>query len=40
MTLAELGSLGEFLGGIAVVISLIYVGLQISQNTKAVNHAS
>lgn len=39
MTLAELGSLGEFLGGIAVVISLIYVGLQIKQNTKAVNHA-
>ena len=40
MTLAELGSLGEFLGGVAVVISLIYVGIQIKQNTTAVNSAS
>ncbi len=36
ITLNELGSLGEFIGAIAVVASLIYVGLQLRQNTVAV----
>jgi hypothetical protein len=36
MTLNELGSLGEFVGAIAVVISLVYLALQIRQNTRAV----
>ena len=35
MTLLELGALGELVGGVAIVISLIYVGLQIKQNTNA-----
>ena len=34
MTLNELGNLGEFVGSIAVVISLIFVGLEIRKHTK------
>lgn len=34
MTLADLASLGSFVSSIAVLISLIYVGLQVRQNTK------
>ncbi len=36
MTLIELGSLGEFIGAMAVVISLVYLSLQIRHNTRAV----
>ena len=35
MTLMEWGALGELIGGIAIIVSLIYVGLQIKQNTDA-----
>ena len=35
MTLFEWGALGELVGGIAIIVSLIYVGLQIKQNTNA-----
>ena len=34
MTLSELGSLGEFVSSIAVVVSLIYVAIQIRQNSR------
>lgn len=34
MTLADLASLGSFVSGIAVLISLIYVGLQVRQSTR------
>ncbi len=34
MTLLEWGALGELIGGIAIIVSLIYVGLQIKQNTE------
>jgi hypothetical protein len=37
---SRLGALGEFIGGIAVVISLVYVGLQIRQNSNSVRAAS
>jgi hypothetical protein len=40
MTIQEMGSLGEMIGGIAVVISLIYVGLQVRQNSNSVRAAS
>jgi hypothetical protein len=44
MTLADLGNLGEFVGAIGVVISLLYLAAQIRQNTKSVrsstHHAS
>ena len=35
MTILELGALGEFIGSIAVVITLIYLSMQIRQNTKS-----
>jgi hypothetical protein len=40
MTIQEMGALGEMIGGIAVVISLIYVGLQVRQNSNSVRAAS
>jgi len=36
MTLSQLADLGELLGGIAVVASLVYLALQIRQNTRTV----
>ena len=33
MTLQDLGSLGEFVGALAVVLSLVYLAWQIRQNT-------
>ncbi len=36
VTLDELGSLGEFISGLAVVVTLIYLALQIRHNTRAV----
>jgi len=40
MELSQLGSIGEFVGAIAVVLSLFYVGFQIRQNTKAARAAA
>ena len=40
MTIFELGALGEFVGAALLFISLIYVGLQIKQNTSATRIAS
>ena len=39
MTLDDLANLGQIIGALAVVISLIYVALQIRQNTNAVRSA-
>jgi len=36
MDLNALGNIGEFVGAIGVIISLIYVSVQLRQNTKAV----
>ena len=36
MTLQDVGSVGELIGAIAVVFSLVYLAMQIRQNTKAV----
>ena len=36
MTLEDLGNIGEFVGAIAVVVSLLYLAVQIRQNTKTV----
>lgn len=38
MTLQDLGNIGEFMGAIAVVVSLIYLAVQIRQNTSQLNH--
>jgi hypothetical protein len=35
MTLADLANLGQIVGSVAVVASLIFVGLQVHQSTKA-----
>jgi len=40
MTLTQLANVGELVGGIAVVASLIYLALQIRQNTKSVRSAT
>jgi hypothetical protein len=40
VTIVELGALGEFVAAIAVVITLIYLALQIRQNTRATHAAS
>ena len=34
MTLTDLASLGSFVSAVAVVISLIYLALQVRQNTR------
>ena len=40
MTLSDLANLGQIIGAVAVVISLIYVALQIRQNTAAIRSAT
>ena len=37
MTIFELGALGEFVGSIAVVVTLIYLAMQIRQNTRSMD---
>ena len=37
MTIGELGALGEFLGAIGVIASLVYLSIQIRQNTRSMN---
>ena len=39
MDIMELGAIGEFVSGIAVIGSLIFVGLQVRQNTKTLRQA-
>ena len=39
-TLQDLGSLGEFVGALGVVISLVYLAQQMHQNTTSVRAAS
>ncbi len=36
MTITEVGALGEFVGAIAVVVTLVYLAIQIRQNTRAI----
>jgi hypothetical protein len=40
MTLSDLGDLGDFLGGIGVIVTLIYLAIQIRRNTFAVRSTS
>jgi hypothetical protein len=39
MTISELGSLGEMVSAIAVVITLVYLSVQIRQNTHAMEES-
>jgi hypothetical protein len=36
VTLDQLGNLGEFISGLAVVVTLVYLAIQIRHNTRAV----
>ena len=36
MSIQDIGSIGELVGALAVIISLIYLATQIRQNTRAV----
>ena len=40
MSIMELGALGEFVGSILVLATLIYLVVQVRQNTKGINSAS
>jgi hypothetical protein len=40
MTLDDLGNIGEFVGAIGVILSLVFVGLQLRKNTEALNDAN
>ncbi len=40
MNIMELGAIGELVGGVAVIVSLIFVGLQIRSNTYTTAAAS
>ena len=40
MTLEQLGNLGEFIGAVAVVVSLLYLATQIRQNSRLLRSAA
>ncbi len=40
MTLQDLGAIGELVGGLAVVLSLVYVAFQIRQNSRQIEQNS
>ena len=40
MTITELGAIGELVGGVAVLVTLVYLAAQIRQNTKMVKMAA
>jgi hypothetical protein len=40
MTIMELGAIGEFVDSIQVLATLIYLVIQVRQNTKGINSAS
>lgn len=39
MTIMELGALGELLGAIGVIITLVYLAVQIKQNTRSMDES-
>ena len=40
MTLENLGNLGEFIGGLAVIATLVYLAVQVRQNTKLLRRSA
>ena len=40
MTLQDLGNIGEFLGAVDVIVSLVYLAIQIRHNTRAVRNSA
>lgn len=39
MTIQDLGAIGEFIGSIGVILTLIYLAVQIRQNTAAMEES-
>ena len=39
MSLEALGNIGDFVGGVAVVVTLLYLAVQIRQNTRQVRQS-
>jgi hypothetical protein len=39
VTLEDLGNLGDFIGGLAVIVTLFYLAVQIRQNTRMLRSA-
>ena len=40
MTIAELGSLGEFVGSVILIVSVLYLAIQVRLSAKAENNAA
>ncbi len=40
MDIMELGAIGELVGGVAVIASLIYVGLQVRHGSRAAQQSA
>ena len=40
MTLQDWGAIGELVGGLAIIVSLLYVGVQVRQSTMATRSAT
>ena len=40
MTMLEWGALGELVGGFAIIVSLIYVGVQVKESSRAARSAA
>jgi len=40
MDLTQLANLGEFIGGVAVLVTLVYLAVQIRHNTRAVTRST
>ena len=40
MTIVELGAIGEFIAALAVLITLIYLALQVRENTRSIRMAT
>jgi hypothetical protein len=40
MTVLEWGALGDLIGGVAIIVSLIYVGVQVKESAKATRSAA
>ena len=40
MTLQDLGAIGELVGGLAVVLSLVYIAFQVRQNSRQIDQNS
>ena len=39
MDIIELGAIGELVGGVAVIGTLLFVGFQVRQNTRSIKAA-